>query len=117
MSQSLLHSVTLEAKDCVALNKSHLAMRAANKIFMRTLLAIGCNRPTFSFSSRGLAVRLSWKGIPRYLGQFAIPGNTRLKEVGHVIRNTVDVLCHAAYPLVLLIITDCYQTIALDFFL
>ena len=57
MSQSQLDLVTLDAKDCVALSKSHLAIRAANNIFMRTLLAMGCNRPAFSFSSRGLAAR------------------------------------------------------------
>ena len=38
-------------------------MRAANRIFIKTLLAMGCNLPDFSSSSLGLATLLSWNGV------------------------------------------------------
>ena len=52
MSHSTDHFVTLDAKLWVALRRSGRAIRAAKRIFIRTLDAIGCSLPGFSFSSR-----------------------------------------------------------------
>ena len=64
MSHSTDHFVTLDAKLWVALRRSGRAIRAAKRICMRTLDAIGCNLPGFSFSSRvGRAIPASAKGV------------------------------------------------------
>ena len=64
ISHSIDHLVTLDARLCVALRRSGLAMRAANKIFIKIFDAMGCNLPGFSSSQRvGLAIPASVNGV------------------------------------------------------
>ena len=58
------HFVTLDAKLCVARNKSNLAILAANRIFIKILLATGWSLPGFSSSlSVGRAIPASVNGV------------------------------------------------------
>ena len=58
----LRHSI--DAKLCVARNKSNLAILAANRIFIKILLATGWSLPGFSSSlSVGLAMPASVNGV------------------------------------------------------
>ena len=63
-SRSTDHIVTLDAKLWVALSKSNLAIRAANRIFIKILFATGWSLPGFSSSlSVGLALPASVNGV------------------------------------------------------
>ena len=63
-SHSTDHFVTRDAKLWVARSKSNLAMRAANKIFIKILLATGWSFPGFSSSLKvGLAMPASVNGV------------------------------------------------------
>ena len=67
MSHSIDHVVTRKAKLWVALRRSGLAMRAANKIFMSTLEAMGWRRPGVSLSSSvGRAIPASVNGVAAF---------------------------------------------------